>query len=59
MENSDYSEQGGYDDCLEKIIIKIPHVTQKLIYLVLKDFKKSDKILELFTEQELKDHSRV
>ena len=53
MGNKDFSKLGDYDNRLENIITKVRPVTTKLNDLVSKDLKKSDKILEFCTEQEL------
>ena len=54
LKNNDYLKLGDNDNCLERIITKVPRVTTQLIDLVSKDLKKSDEILEFFTEQELR-----
>ena len=54
LENKDYSKLADYDNRLENIIAKVRRVTTKLIYLVPKDLKKSDEILEFCTKQELR-----
>ena len=54
MENKDFSKLEDYDNRLEKIIVKALRVTTILIDLVSKDLKKSDKMLEFRTEQELR-----
>ena len=43
LENKDYSKLADYDNRLENIIAKVPHVTTKLIYLVPKDLKNQMK----------------
>ena len=54
LENNEYLKLGDYDNCLEKIITKVCHITLKLIDLVSKDLKNSNEILEFCKEQELR-----
>ena len=54
LANKGFSKLADYDNPFENITNKVHRDTAKLIDLVRKDLKKSDKILEFCTKQELR-----